>query len=149
MKIKKQLPQFDDAVALLMVLGGKEGVFYLAHEGEIRKAGGCRVNDPKYSDNEGFFGKRSRGGATAAGSVREYPKQQVEAEFLKACKAEASRIEKEQGFNEVYLFVPARLKNSLQETLPVRIKKKIQKVKTGNHHEKHPFEILEMLQVKR
>lgn len=149
MNIKKQLPQFTDTTALFIVLGTKEGVFYLAHNGAIETAGECSVETPKYSDNEGFFKMRAKRGIVASGSVREIDKAEMEKSFAKACRKRVSEIEKSAQIGEVFLFVPSRIKNLIQETLPVKTQKKIVKIKTGNHHEKHPFEILEMLRVKR
>lgn len=149
MKIKKQLPQFSDEGALLAVLGGKEGVFYFAEKGNIEKIGSCAVHAPKYSDKEGFFRVSNRGGANASGSVKETDKQGLQKDFVKTCMAELKRIEKDFSAASLYLFIPSPIKNLFQTALPARLKNKLRKIKTGNHHEKHPFELLEMLQVKR
>jgi len=132
-----------------MVLGSKEGFFYLAHKGMIERIGICAVKNPKYSDNEGFFRVSGRGGANASGSVKEFDKQNLQKIFAKTCVAELKRIGKKHEIDELYLFVPSHIKNLLQEALPARLKKILVTIKTGNHHEKHPFEILEMLQVKK
>lgn len=149
MKIQKQLPQFTDAPSLLIVLGGRDGVFYFAHDGKIEKVGSCSVQVPKYTDNEGFFRTRGRGGMAVSGSVREFDKEDLQKKFAKECVSALKAIQKDHDFDDVYLYVPARTKNLVRESLPVRVQKKIVKTKTGNHHEKHPFELLEMLQVKR
>jgi len=149
MKIKKQLPQFDEHPALLIVLGGREGVFYFAKDGQIEQVGSSSVSVPKYSDNEGFFRTRGRGGMSISGSVREFDKNELQKKFANACVSTLKQIQKAHSFEETYLFVPARLKNLIKEALPARVRKKIVKTKTGNHHEKHPFEILDLLQPKK
>lgn len=131
-----------------MVLGGKEGVFYIAHGGMIDRAGETLVESPRYSDNEGFFRSRSKRGASVSGSVQAPDKAGIQKKFIKACMKEVRRIEKEIGFNEIYLFVPARLKNLVTDAMPARLGKMIIKTKTGNYHEEHPFEILKLLFVK-
>lgn len=148
MKIQKQLPQFERTPTLLLVLGAKEGVFYLAADGSIARVGKCKVETPHYSDNEGFYKSRSPGAVTS-GSVREIRKDLLEQQFADACGKQLRKMDKSVRFNDIILFVPARLKNRVREAMPVRMDKKIRKVITGNHHDDHPFELLELLRSRR
>jgi hypothetical protein len=148
MKIQKQLPQFEGVPTMLMALGGRAGVFYFAKDGAIEKIGECEIEYPHYSDKEGFFKSRSRG-AVVTGSVREIRKDLLEQQFADACGKTFRALDKSHKAKEIILYAPSRLKNRLTEALPKPAVTKIKRVISGDHHEKHPFELLKMLQVKR
>ena len=145
MNIQRQLPQFNNQTALLIVTGSQKGVFYLAAASVIEEIGA--VNEPveKYSDHEGFFVSRGGEGVYTSGAVCEANKQDHLKKFAKKISSEGDRIVREKGVDIVYLFVPDYVIHDLNRTLTSRVKEMVQEKFKGNFVESHPFKLLEKI----
>jgi len=145
MKIQMQLPQFNHEPALLIVTAKQHGVFYVAHEGVLDKAGVLEDPKEKYSDHEGFFSSFGTG-HTASGSVYEENKQEIIRKFSKKMSAEAGRLVRERNVGAIYLFVPDYVANEFKRDMPPALREMIRATFTGNYVEEHPFKLLEKIQ---
>lgn len=145
MQIKSQLPQYEGQSILMVATGTHAGVIYLAGDGEVRKLKAFRVAKPKYSDKEGFS-KNRRTGVT--GSVRELDRRDLERDFLKEAVREIRAAAGSKKITDVILFAPPELKADLSAALPSRLKSKLVAVISGNYHEHHPFELIQIAERK-
>jgi hypothetical protein len=123
----------------------KQGaVFYKAHQGEIEKITEFEVENPRYSDREGFFMSRSKDvGTIRAGSVGEVDDDQIKRDFFEKFR-EALKSYKDNldEADDVYLFAPAKIISDLKEELPKNIQDKIFMEFQKNYRKLHPFKIL-------
>lgn len=145
MRITKELPQFDDEQALLIVSGKEEAIVYTAHAGTITRVEHVRYRPHRYSDREGFFAIRSGGKTVRSGSAKEIPKQHSLVEFLTALQTALRPYVAKPKSMTVYLFAPKYLLPSIREHLSSDIRQQIRKSVPGNFVNDHPFEILEYL----
>jgi hypothetical protein len=145
MNIQKQLPQFNEQTALLIVTGSQTGVFHLAAAGVIEEIGAVDEPVEKYSDREEFFVSKGGEGDYTSGSVYEPNKQEHIKKFAKKISGEADRIVREKGVDTVYLFVPDYVTHELNRTLTNRVKEMVQEKFKGNFVEVHPFKLLEKI----
>ncbi|OGZ42169.1 MAG: hypothetical protein A3C80_02010 [Candidatus Ryanbacteria bacterium RIFCSPHIGHO2_02_FULL_45_43] len=140
MKIQRQLPQFENEKALFVVAGKQSGVLYYVSNGQIHELETVRVATPHYSDKEGFFATRTRGGVMFSGAVREVKKQEIRKRFSKNLAKSVKRHASNKDF--VYLFVSRQMSEEILHALPVAARKRVKKIYFGNLAEFHPFDIL-------
>jgi len=145
MKIKQELPQFEDKKALLIVSGKKEAKFYLANAGEVKKIDQLLPEEFKYSDNEGYFETRAMGKVVGSGSVRERMKNYLIQQFSDKLADKTLSLDKENKFDEIYLFSPDYMKNWVRENLSPQLIKKIVLQSEGNYVQNPPFDLLEKI----
>jgi hypothetical protein len=152
MQISQNLPQFNVRKVLILVSSGHGTEIYKAHQGKIEKIKEFQIENPRYSDREGFFMSRSKNiGTIRAGSVGEIDDQEVKKEFFQKWRelVKESEIKKIMDWSDdVYLFSPGSLITELKEELPSRVKDKIAMEFQKNYCGKHPFEILEKIDQK-
>lgn len=157
MKIRKELPMFEKKTALFVTAGSHDGALYIAGDGSIKKISSFRVKKPAYSDKEGFFKTSSRasGGKGKAnrnirsGSVRELDRRDLNRAFLQELKKRVESAAKLHEITDVYFFIPASLKEEARTALPAGLRRRLREVITGNYHEHHPFELIELVQKER
>jgi hypothetical protein len=147
MQIEKNLPQFTGQRSLIMVTGRQEGVMYIALNGEIEEKERLQIEDPGYTDREGFF--MSSGGTTGtfkAGSVyKENITQNLTRQFLNQLQKKIKDMTQKQNPEKIYLFCPDYMKKEIMNKLPKAMKGKIRTVKLGNYISSHPFTLLESI----
>lgn len=148
MKITRNLPQFENKNALLVVSGLHEAVFYIAKDGFLEKIGQFKLLNPKYSDKEGFFVSAGYGRVFETGSVLETDKIELRHKFLKEMDKILDDIVKRRGVTDIYIFSSDFLKNELTDLLPREDRKKIRLIFLGNYTHFHPFQILEMIMLR-
>jgi len=144
MKISEKLPQFSKK-SLIIVTGGQAGKIYLAYNGEIEKLNEFKIDNPKYSDREGFFVRSGQGKTFGSGAVREENKHKITGEFLKQLKLSIEEIVSKNKIEDFYLLSPDYIKNELYEILSSEIQSKIVLFTEGNFHDSHPFDFLEKI----
>jgi hypothetical protein len=145
MIIQKQLPQFNNQTALLIVTGSQKGVFYLAAAGVIEEISAVDEPVEKYSDREEFFVRKGGEGDYTSGAVYEADKQEHIKNFAKKISSEGDLIVREKGVDAVYLFVPDYVIHELNRALTTRMKGMVQEKFKGNFVEEHPFKLLEKI----
>jgi hypothetical protein len=145
MKISNKLPQFSGEVALIITADKKEAQYYIATDGYITSVRTINVSPPKYTDREGFFESRGKGGVFSSGAVYEKRKEKLEHELLPQFTEAARSIFGEYRITELYLFAPAFLINDLRHALPKNVSKKLRLAVGRNYFGRHPFKLLEKI----
>ncbi|MFW5888132.1 MAG: hypothetical protein ACOCVY_00245 [Patescibacteria group bacterium] len=147
MRIEQKLPQFSDQKTLIIVTGRQEAVAYIALNGEIKEKERLEVEDPGYSDREGFF--MSSGGTAGtykAGSVyKENITQNLTKQFLNQLQEKVKNLVKKEKAETIYLFCPDYMKKEIMSKFPKALKKDIQTIRSGNYIGSHPFVLLEYI----
>lgn len=148
MYIEKNLPQFQDQKTLLVVSGRQEALLYLAEGGEIWEEDKIYVEDPGYTDREGFFKSRSKtGGVMKAGSVyKEKISYHLAKEFLNQLQEKVKSIFYSRHPKKIYIFCPDYIKKEMLKKIPKSIRQYTHIVKTGNYIDYHPFDLLRNIQ---
>jgi len=142
MKISKNLPQFNHAVALLAVVSKRKAQCYIATEGYVTSVRTVNVRPPQYTDREGFFETRGKGEVYSSRAVYEKKKQKMEHELLpKLTKAIESAFD-EYRVTDMYLFAPAYLIRDIRNTLSGTLTGTLRLEIEGNYYSHHPFQIL-------
>lgn len=142
MKIPRELPQFKDENAFIIVTGKQDAAFYKASDGIIEKVDAFKIPRPTYSDNEGIYRTKGRGVATSSGSAKELQDENVIRDFLREFK---KRIRKISDFSTIYIFSPHQIKNRVRAALPNEWKMKVGALIEGNYYFRHPTFILKKL----
>ncbi|MDZ7612034.1 MAG: hypothetical protein U5L10_04685 [Candidatus Moranbacteria bacterium] len=147
MQISKDLPQFNIKEALIIV-SAKHGLeLYRAYQGSVEKLESFEVENPRYSDKEGFFMSRGKNvGTIRAGTVGEIKDGDIKRDFFQKLKDFLkNHREQLEGCSEIYLFAPDTLITELKEEMPENIQKKIFMEFAANYHKSHPFKVLEKI----
>jgi len=142
MKIKRELPQFEDKKTLLLVTGKQEAVIYIAYKGVIEKIVEVKVETPKYSDREGFFARTGRGKNLGSGSAYEDAGIEIKKQFFNEISTKLKILAKNQKIRVLYLFTPVYMSKQLPAALPKSIANAIVAVYHGNFRSEHPFILL-------
>ncbi|MEK7561087.1 MAG: hypothetical protein AAB539_03990 [Patescibacteria group bacterium] len=145
MQIQKELPQFNEAAALLLVTGTQEGVIYRASQGTIEEVARVKEETPHYSDREGFFASRGHGQTFATGAVRELDKGVVRKKFARAFVGKIRETAAGMPVAEVYIFSPRYTLPAIKSELPAEFQKILQGAFAGHYIDKHPFDLLRMI----
>ena len=133
MMIQRQLPQFSDKYAILVVCGRQSGKIYLAHNGQINQDSEIKIENPRYSDREGRFETRMGGKVIRSGSVYEDQTKGTRAhEFAKDLEhklKEYKEITKNESVDRapevlVYCFCPLyaekKIHSAVERVFPIR-----------------------------
>jgi len=149
-RIARELPQFQNAPAFLIVAGKTDGIVYHACDGEIFQVARIHLEKPRYTDREGHSVRRGRGEIMGVGEVRaEHRKQDDERAFLRLLRQAIQHVALRHPIDLVYVFVPAYLKGMLRDALPARVRSRIARVIIGDHVEEHPLDLLARVILKR
>ncbi len=147
MRIEKNLPQFKNQRSLIVVSGRQEAILYLVENGKIWEKQKIQVEDPGYTDKEGFFKTSTKlEGTMKAGSIyKENISYHLTKEFLNKFQEEVKNIlvkSKEKG---IYLFCPDYMKKEVLKKIPKNFKGMVYMTKLGNYTNSHPFDLLESI----
>lgn len=142
MKIKKELPQFENSKALFLVSGKQSGKIYLINNGEVKEESDFEINNPVYSDREGHFMKAGSGKDLAQGSVYEDKSEYVITKYLKLLQDKVKKTIKEESPDLIYLFAPDYLLPKIQESIPSQARKMIKETYKGNYTKETIFSII-------
>ena len=127
---------------LLLVAGKQEASFYEIFDRKINHLSTCKVEKPHYSDNEGHFKVRASGRVIRSGSPRELDDSMVINDFLKKLKDHIKKNISAGDYESVYITVPSHMENIIVESLPVKLKNKIQHQIDGNFFKHEPLDVL-------
>lgn len=141
MKIPKHLPQFARTSALLIVAGKQDAALYTVSDGIIERIDAFKIPKPRYSDKEGRFGVRAKGGSVTGG-VLELRDEDIIRDFIRELK---SRLKSAPAFEYLYIFAPADTKNKIAAALPKNWKGKISGTIVGNYYYRPPLFVLEKI----
>lgn len=145
MKIPQGHFQFDDTNALVIAAGKQRARFYSANKGHIREFDYIEVENPKYSDREGFFMRSGSGKTYGAGAPYENKKQKIEADFLKAFEKKISKHLSK--FAEVYLFSPNYMHRMIESKFPKGKENLLKKVFLGNIVDTNPLKFIDKIEM--
>lgn len=151
MKISKNFPQFEDEPTILITAGWQDGKVYYAYQGEMVLNKEIKVQNPKYSDKEGYFETRSNtsGVSVKAGSVYEEDKHHIRDMFLKELSGHIDGIIGEHKIKNIYLFSAPEGMNTLKEGFSPEAQKLIKESYDGNYTHYPPEKILEVMNRKK
>ena len=140
MNIRRDLPQFNERRALIVVTGRFAAELYVAHRGVIGRFDGFQLVWPRYQDNEGFFEQRGKDMTRISGSVRETKERERVKRFIRELRVRVWRAVVFEKPDVVFLFTPKiqEVKDGLQE----RIRRLIVAEVRGDYIRKHPFDVL-------
>lgn len=132
MKIPREFKQFEDEKALLAVTAHQTASFYFASNGEIEEIKDMKIENPTYSDKEGFFIKSGHGDRYASGSVYESKDNKVRIDFLNQLESSLKEVVKNRNINKLYLFTPQHLAEETEKNLPYGVRELRVATLTGN-----------------
>ncbi len=148
MQISQDLPQFNKK-ALIIVAGRRKADFYIAFSGQIEKIDSFEIEEPKYSDKEGFFMRLGGGKMLGTGSVLEDKKVEFDRRFIKDLKDKVEEIFSKNKTEEIYLFAANYAKKNLPKNLSKETSQKIILSFDGNYGKSHPFELIKKIKGKQ
>jgi len=149
MKISEKLPQFIEDRTLLIVTGQQSAAFYMAYKGEINEIKKMRIENPKYSDKEGFFTRSGFGKRFGSGSVYEPKNLKTKKEFLREFEETMEDIARTDGVDKIYIFTPGYYASNIKERIPDSMNNLIEQTYMGNFLKLKPFKLLEIIKEKR
>ncbi|HLC70037.1 MAG TPA: hypothetical protein VJH75_03250 [Patescibacteria group bacterium] len=147
MQIKNGLPKFRNETALIIVSGTNDARLFEAKNGEINETGYIKAEKPDYSDREGHFKVRSASKAMRSGAVYEDKEHIVKKDYFKTLRPILKRYTNENEPTYLYLFCPQPIKEEIRNVFPPALQSKLTLVETGNYNHRHPFDLLEKIQV--
>jgi len=142
MKISKNLPQFNNAVALLVIVSKRKAQCYVVTDGYVTSVRTISVRPPQYTDREGFFETRGKGEVFSSGAVYEKKKQKMEHEMLPELTKTIESVFNEYRVTDMYLFAPAYLIRDIRNALPGTLSRTLRLEIEGNYYSHHPFQLL-------
>jgi hypothetical protein len=125
-QIPRQLPQFKDRSALLIVAGRQDAIFYQVANGRLEALDDFKIQRPQ------LFAEESQRPARA----------EIIRDFLREFKR---RLKFLPDCTEVWLFAPSRTKNELLRALPAPRRLRLRRVIPGNYYPRSPLELLHKL----
>ncbi len=147
MQISQTLPQFEKK-SLFIVAGRRVANFYCVLNGEINKIDSIEIEEPQYSDKEGFFVRMGRGQIFGRGSVLEDKKVEINKKFFNKVKEKTETIVTRDSIKEIYLFAPDFVEKSFPGSLSGDVKSKIVFTFRGNFLKKHLFDLIKKIKNK-
>jgi hypothetical protein len=149
MHIPDGLKRFKGESVLLIISGTQHAHVYHAHGSELESLQEIEVENPEYSDHEGFFGRRSTTGSESSmygtGAVYESTDESTQEEFVQKLDNYLNHLQHDIPFDSVILFVPSHFEPYLTEHLPAGIRQNIKQVIQGNYVKQHPTDWLKHL----
>lgn len=146
MQISQELPQFENTPTLLLAAGDQAARFYHASDGEIERLDTFTIENPKYSDREGHFERRSGGETLGSGSVLEENKQSVKNDFYHELQERLATISNEHPFESIILLAPPHSIKDTEAHIQPKFREKIEDRVKGNYVKDHPHELLKRLE---
>ncbi len=147
MQISQTLPQFEKK-SLLVVAGRRVANFYCAYNGEINKIDSIEIEEPQYSDKEGFFVRMGKGQIFGRGSVLEDKKMEINKKFFNEVKEKTENIVTRDSVENIYLFAPDFVEKSFPGSLSGNVSSKIVFTFRGNFLKKHLFDLIKKIENK-
>ncbi len=147
MQISEKLPQFNRK-SLLIVAGRRKADIYCAFNGEIDKIESVQVEEPKYSDKEGFFVRMGKGQIFGRGSVLDDKKIETNKKFFNEIKEKTEKVTVRDDINDIYLFASDHVEKKLPQSLSGDVSSKIVFTFRGNFLKKHLFDLIKKIQNK-
>lgn len=158
MQIPKNLPQFTNKQALLIVSGRLGVIFYLAENSKIKKIKSFKFSKPstQYTDSEGYFEQRSAApgkGLFVSGAVREPKKQRLRQELYRKLENHLADITEKRNIDLIYLFAPdylhKEISDIIKDLLPNKLKKKLKFPAKGNYLKSSQLTLLRKIKTKK
>ncbi len=151
MKISQNLPQFPGRTVLLLVVGREEARLLLAQDDNLTELEHPRTGHPRYTDREGRFETRIRGGTMIrSGSVyeRSQMEHQITNDFYRSLREKIRSLIIKYQPTSLYLFAPEANRKHLRALLQTRSPKIELRTYIGNYLKAHPFDLLAEIQAR-
>jgi len=145
MIIEKNLPQFNQEKAILIVAGDQTAKIFFAYKSELKELEQIVIPTQSYSDREGSFGRKIKGDAIGPGAVYEKSKNEVQNKFTKQLAGLIDELYKKIKFDSVYLFSPDYMNKEIYSVFSKKISSLVKIKLKGNFVDRHPFILLRML----
>ena len=145
MDISKELPQFTDEKALLVVTSKQDGLFYIATSGRIERVEEFHLPRITHPDSAGSIKERGFDTLLSSGYVRENKKRNLRYKFLNEVESRLKEINRREAPTTVYIFCPAYVMQAVRGVIPYPLREKVVKTYAGEYHQRHPFKILEKI----
>lgn len=149
MKIPQQYPQFTNQSALIIVTGTHVALFYHAHDGALEALDSFAVENPKYSDREGFFIHSGHGQIFGSGSVYEPKTHVAEQRFIHQLHDTLRTLVDHTTISDIYLFMPKQIGPEILKQLDGDLTKLVRETFDGNYTTEHPNAFLERFKVRQ
>lgn len=133
MKIPNALPQFEGTTALLVVAGKQNAKLYMARDGSLQRVMEVKASKPQYTDKEGQFKRRGRGGTMSSGSVQETRDDETVRSFIAALKESLKSTGAAKGATKIYVFAPPPTRPRVVGAFGAREREKIEREFDGNY----------------
>lgn len=143
MLIEKNLPQFNNEKALLVVASEHIVKFYLAANGKIEDIDSFELSNPQYTDREGFF-ESSLFSGSAYEAKKDYTKKKLYHQLIEKMKEAQNKF----FFQSFFLFSPDSSVRGICEELPNEFSKILKFILVGNYVSEHPFKLLKRIKAK-
>jgi hypothetical protein len=117
MKIPKQLPQFNNEKAFIVVSAKEKGIVYVAHNGTLELIAEVEEHPETYSDKEGFFLQSGPNSVYGSGAPLEVNEEHNIKRFVHAIANELNTLISAQNPHVVYLFYPEYLKGYIEKII--------------------------------
>lgn len=142
-KIKRFI-NYTNPHSLLVICGHQAAQIWQIQNDELLLKSEISEPDPKYTDREGFFMRRSRGKTLGSGSAYEAKDDYVEKKFRNTLHDKLKDLNSEK-IEKIYIFAPEYNKNLIKESIPSEMKKDNIEYFNGNYHNQHPFVALKKI----
>ncbi len=146
MKIKKNLAQFENTQAFLVVTDTVSAYFYRAHAGEIEQTERLQIELVKAPKRKNRLETRPKGVIVRSGAPEKDPEKKGKNLFIEEVVSRCVESFKERPFGELYIFSPDYVLGRIESKIPKDLKQKLVLSITGNFTDAHPFEILKRLE---
>jgi len=147
-KVSNQINHINKSNSVLIVSGRQAAKIYELRQGRIVADPAITIENPKYSDHEGFNMRRGKGTVYGTASAHESKDDGVVTDFLHQLEKEAKTLQQSRDFDAVYLFAPSECFQTVKNALPQNWVKKIQFEYRGNFTKFAPDRLLEKITIK-
>jgi len=144
MKIKDSLPHFENSRALIVVTGKANASFFLASDGTIQTLEKIEIEKRDPATIPHKFETRTSG-MIVSGADEEKIEHEVR-DFLKEFEKHFPRILTDAHPSQIFLFSPSYIGKEIIGRIPKGERHLIAKRFDGNYTDKHPFDLLSMIQ---
>lgn len=143
MKIQKDLPQFNEKNALIIVSWEFQVKYYIAHNGQILPLETFAVANPRAKLQEDYLPTTKLG---ISGSIYNSAKHEVQEKLLRRLKKETAEIYKKHHIADVYLFCIDFMMERVKESLSGTIRDALRLEYLGDMQYHPPMNLLEIIQ---
>jgi hypothetical protein len=144
-QIPRELPQFKNEAALLIVTGSQEAEFFMAKNGELSPLEHFRIKKPVFTDKEGLFQRSGLGRVFGRSGSEKDVKGEIKQKFFSELAHVLKRLGKDERPDIVYLFTPDYLHKEVEREVEAGLGQPSNKAFMGNYLKHPPLALVEMI----